>query len=127
MSGGRYIRVKFLDADGRESNRGNFEGYDYFWSGEAKVGDYAVVRVADEWKTVRIKQVLSQSNKATKAAYAVFNEQTAIEQQQKVVEKATLKEAILLRAQEVKAIKILEELAKDDTELRTMLDAFKAL
>lgn len=104
--------------------------YDYFHlqDGEkAKVGDYAIVRVVDTLKIVKIVGVGRYSVKANKFAICVFSLDAHEERRNKAERLIELKEALVARATEVRERERLEDLAKNDEVLAGMLTELKEL
>ena len=104
--------------------------YDYFYlpaGEEAKKGNYAVVRVVDTLKIVKIVGVGRYSGKANKYAICVFSLDEHEERRNKAERLVELKEALIARATEVRERERLQELAKNDEMLAGMLKELQEL
>lgn len=131
MSKVRCIKVNFFSDTGRANNAVvDHREYDYMLVAkeDVRVGDYAVVKVGEIFKVVRIIQVMSRkSAKATKYAYTTFREDAldaAIMREAKIT---SLKEEIRERAEEARERQKLAELAAGDTQLTAMLSELTQL
>ena len=135
----KVIRVQFHNGPfmQTEENRRTLDTreYDYFLvrdDVEVRKGSLAVVEVNDRsagncLKLVHICAVLARSNKATKYAITVFSLDEHKELLKKKEDIATLREAILSRAEESRQKQKLLELADSDPQLKAMLDELNTL
>lgn len=122
----KVIRVAFFNGGGFERHR----SYDYFYAGDAKVGDYAVVKTDSTdgmFKVVKVVDVLQSSSKATKWAYTVFNEDTVESERLKSEKRSELLQTAEQRLKELSFLKKLEEAAKEDSSLSALVSELKSL
>ena len=99
--------------------------YDYFYElgegEEIKAGDVAVVDVSGQLKLVNVKAIMTRSSKATRHCIIAFS----LDRHKQILEKKQaiedLKTQIIVRAQEAKERRLLDELAKDDEGLASLL------
>lgn len=129
----KMIRVQFFSGDSHANVAGNnlyAKEYDYFLvqDDEVAVKDgFAVVEVGGTLKIVKVVGVLKHSAKATRYAITTFSldaHKNRIERERNIDE---LKAAILVRAEEARERRRLEELAGSDEELSRMLGELRDL
>lgn len=119
----KCIRVHFYDDRGNEQ----FQDYDYFYEGEAEVGDHAVV-FSNRYCVVKVVAVFSRkTSKATKWAFVVFNSEKVKEMQTKATRRSELLEMAMSRAEELRQMESLARLAENDESLKGILEELKGL
>lgn len=129
----QVIKVQFSTGDSHidvVNENLDFKQYDYFYVGEGitvRAGQYAVVRVANRLKIVKVVGVGKYSGKANKFAIALFNlddHQNRINLCEKIEQ---LKTDIRIRSEEVSNRKRLKALADEDEQLKAMFAELEAL
>lgn len=117
------IRVHFFSDRGDEQ----FNEYDYFWDGDAKVGDHAVVQTG-VLKVVKVVAVFKRKTaKATKWALTVFNLDDVKNRQVQQQQRAELLEQMLERSAEKKQLDGLRAMAGDDAVMAELLKQYDAI
>lgn len=118
------LRVKFFNNDGTKYE---VKDYDYFYNGEAKKGDMAVVKVGNVFKIVEVDRVMKTSKYATKYAYTVFSEdgvKASIEKEQRLCE---LREEMEDRIKQIAYLNNLKKLTEEDDVLKGMFEEYMNL
>jgi hypothetical protein len=134
MLGKKVIRVAFASGDSHMDEKGSAaersRTYDYFYVDESKKikrGDFAVVNVHGTLKIVIIREVMTNSVKATRHAVAIFGLDDWADIIAKEEKLQALKEAIGARAKEAMNMKMFRELAGADEGLQALLNEFDEL
>lgn len=120
----KVLRVQFfVDGGVRLDPR----EYDYFFDGEAAAGNLAVVKVGNEFKVTKIKQVLSRSNKAEKWVYIVFSEEGVEAARLKEEQRSDILVAIEERMKQVSFMTRVKEAATSDETLSKLVAELEGL
>lgn len=120
--GDSHMNVENEDLDMRE--------YDYFFIPENQVvkkGDYAIVRVGNILKIVKVMGVGFYSAKATKHAIAVFSLEAHLQRMEREEKIKVLYHEIQQRAERALEKERLRQLAEADEQLAKMLHDLQVL